>query len=191
MTATNGTANTGATSYAKFFACALAAVILLIIIIAALVGKRFATRYETYMSGLWVGDPAFLKRAQLRDFQLFIAPEDDGCRQGYLIITDNAGEFASNQAITIYGRNRGLSRWTALRPAMRTENDTCAMGNFDIDFDADDAGGAADETPFPKSVKISMSILSGTLTIFDDEKVYAFLRKDLAVSDSAVEAYKS
>ena len=63
------------------------------------VGAAATRRYESYIVGLWVGDPAFLREAQLSDFQLFISPSEDGCRQGYLIITDEHGEFVSNQGV--------------------------------------------------------------------------------------------
>lgn len=43
----------------------------------------------------------------------------------------------------------------------------------------------------PESLKMCVSMLDGTLTLYDGEKVYAFLEKDLASSAAAVEAYDS
>ena len=163
-----------------------AAVVLALIVIIALVGAAAAVRrYERYLAGLWVGDPAFLKKARLRDLQLFIAPREDGCRQGYLIITDENGEFISNQAIEIRARSGG-SRWSALRSTFRAEKDAYTAQRFEVEYDAVEEG---EEPPMPETVKMTLSILDGTLTLYDGEKVYAFMEKDLAASAAAIEAY--
>ena len=156
----------------------------IVIIIVALVGSATARRYEHYLAGLWVGDPAFLKKAQLRDLQLFIAPREDGRRQGYLIITNEDGEFISNQAIEVRERPQ---RWSALRAMLRTKNDAYSH-RFKVEYDAVQEG---DEPPMPEKMKMTLSILNGTLTLYDGEKIYAFMAKDFTASAAAVEAYSA
>ena len=34
-------------------------------------------RYNNYLTGMWVGDPDFLKQSKLQDLQIFIAPSDN------------------------------------------------------------------------------------------------------------------
>jgi hypothetical protein len=165
-----------------------AVVVLVLVVIIALVGAAAVRRYEHYLAGLWVGDPAFLKKAQLRDLQLFIAPREDGCRQGYLIITDENGEFVSNQAIEIRERSGGSRWWSALRSTFRAEKDAYTARCFEVEYDAVKEG---DEPPMPETMKMTLSILDGTLTLYDGEKVYAFMEKDLAASAAAIEAYSA
>lgn len=165
-----------------------AVVVLVLVVIIALVGAAAVRRYEYYLAGLWVGDPAFLKKAQLRDLQLFIAPREDGCRQGYLIITDENGEFVSNQAIEIRERSGGSRWWSALRSTFRAEKDAYTSRCFEVEYDAVKEG---DEPPMPETMKMTLSILDGTLTLYDGEKVYAFMEKDHAASAAAIEAYSA
>jgi hypothetical protein len=167
--------------------CAISAALLvvLVIIVAFAAGGAAKARYSEYLSGHWVGDPAFLASSGLRDVQLFIAPEESGERQGYLIMANEDGDFVANQAVTITAQRSDLGRWAAARAALAAD-DARTLGEFDFAFDAPSA-----DAPFPARVKISVSILRGTLTVFDETSVYAFLRKDLSVSESAVEAYAS
>ena len=58
--------------------CAIAVLIILIIVIIAVVGAPTGRRYCDYLSGMWVGDPAFLRKAGLRDMQMFISPRNGG-----------------------------------------------------------------------------------------------------------------
>jgi hypothetical protein len=160
-----------------------AAVAVLVVILVLVVAKAAVKRYENYLTGYWVGDPAFLARAHLRDLQLFIAPNEGGRRQGYLIITDENGDFVSNQAIEIRERPSWRS---ALRASLRAERDAYTARRFEVEYDAAAEG---DEPPMPASMKMAISILDGTLTLYDEEKVYAFMEKDLAVSAAALAAY--
>jgi len=165
-----------------------AVVVVVLLVIIVLVGAVAARRYENYLSGYWVGDPGFLEKAQLRDMQLFIAPREGGCRQGYLLMTDLDGNFVSNQAIEICERSAAQRWWTALGSSFKTARDAYSAQCVEITYDDASAGGAA---PMPERVKLTLSILDGTLTLYDDTKVYAFLVKDSAASAAAVEAYTS
>ena len=176
-------------------------VVAIILITFAVLGAAAVRRYDNYLTGFWVGNPMFLEKAQLSDFQLFIAPREDGCRQGYLIITDADGEFISNQAIEINERG-GAPWWAALRAAAQVKHDIYAARLLEIEYDSEgdrdseggcdaEGGRGADEPPMPNTLKMTLSILDGTLTLVNDGKVYAFLEKDLASSTAAVEAYSA
>jgi hypothetical protein len=165
-----------------------AVIILVIILLAVYLGSVSGRRYEAYLSGLWVGDPSFLEKAQLRDLQLFLAPREGSqkSRQGYLIMTDLAGNFISNQAIELRIGSASERWWTALKSAFRAAHDAYKARSVEIEYDS-----PAGDRPMPDRLKMSLSILDGTLTLYDDEKVYAFLEKDLLASAAAVEAYKA
>lgn len=162
----------------------LAAVIIVLIVVLAAAATLAAQRYGRYLTGLWVGNPVFLTKAELKDFQLFIAPRERGRRQGYLIITGSDGEFVSNQAVEIRERPRG---WSALCAAFRTERDAYVEPAFEIEYDSVVLSG--ESPPMPASMKMTLSILGGTLTLYDGEKVYAFLEKDFDASAAATAAY--
>ena len=178
----------------RTLAIAAAIIILIIVVLAVYLGSASGRRYEGYLSGLWVGDPGFLEKAQLRDLQLFLAPREHGSRgrQGYLIMTDLAGNFISNQAIELRVGAPVERWWTALKSVFRTSHDAYKARTVEIDYDSSAGAMASTEgPPMPERMKMTLSILDGTLTLYDDEKVYAFLEKDLLASAAAVEAYKA
>ena len=157
-------------------------VVLTLMIVLALAGSLAAARYETYLGGLWVGDPGFLRRARLRDMQLFLAPREGGARQGYLIMTDLNGTFLANQAFELRVGSGAQRWWTALKSVFRTRDDAYTARRAEFEFD-----GAA--PPIPARLEMTLSMLDGTLVLADREKVYAFLEKDAAASAAATEAY--
>lgn len=160
---------------------ALAATVVILLVIILTTATISVRRYNGYLEGLWSGDPGFLETAQLSDFQLYIGPHKHGKREGYLILADNANNFVANQAIEIV-EPRLCSRWMpALRNAFKTRHDAFVMR--DVQFVYSDTGSA----PMPTSMKLTLSILDGTLTLYDGEKVYAFLEKDIAASNAAAE----
>lgn len=165
-------------------ALAIAALVALLVVLAVyLVGAAAARRYEGFLSGYWVGDPGFLQKARLRDMQFYVAPPEGGARQGYLLMTDLDGNFVANRAVELRVRPPFPRWWAALGAAFRAERDAYAAGHLEIEFD-----GPA-EPPMPERVKLTVSMLDGTLTLYDDTAVYGFLTKDYAASAAAAEAY--
>lgn len=158
---------------------------LVIVMIVILIGVMAMRRYENYLSGYWVGDPGFMERAELKDMQLFIAPKEDGSRQGYLIMTDIHGNFVSNQAIEIKEGSTVQRWWTGLKSSFATKKDIYSAKRVSIEYDD------PSDSPMPTEMKMSVSILDGTLTLYDGEKVWAFLGKDTLTSAAAIEAYES
>ncbi len=156
-------------------------VVIVVLIVCVLAGLSAARRYDRFISGMWVGDPAFLKRANLADMQLFIAPQKDGCRQGYLIMTNEHGEFIANQAFELRTSQLG-HWWGALRASLGSGVDSVRIKQVEFDFD--------ETPPMPETgLKLAVSMVEGTLTLYDSQKVYAFLGKDSAASAAAIAAY--
>lgn len=158
-----------------------ALVVVTIVLIVALSRMR---DYEQFLSGFWVGDPAFLRRAGLGDMYLYLAPPDRaGGRQGYLVMTSPEGEVLSNQAVQ--ARSSGLGRWTsALRSHfLAPRDDDVYRGRLAIAYDQ---GG-----PMPPEMKLGLSVAKGSLTLFDEDKVYAFLVRDNIASNAANELYRA
>jgi hypothetical protein len=161
----------------------VAVVILLILVVVAVLGAQGTRRYAHYLSGLWVGESEFLERANLSDFQVFLSPEDGGRRQGYLLVADAAGNIVANQAFEFWEES-GAGALSAMKAGLCASGDVCTADAVRFEYD-----GAGPATPMPATVKMSLSVLDGTLTFFDDKKVYAFLVKDLNSSSVAVRAY--
>lgn len=164
-------------------AIAALTVILTILVIVVVVGALAAARYETFLSGLWVGDPGFLRRARLLDMQLYVAPPEGGARQGYLIMVDQAGEFIANGPFEMSAGGGAAGWWSALKSAFRAKRDEYAPRRVTLDFQGS-------PPPFPaQELSLSLSMLDGTLSLHDGDKVYAFLEKDAVASAAAEEAY--
>lgn len=155
----------------------IAASVVGLLALVAAIAYAARARYEGYLSGHWIGNPAFVKRAGLTDLQLFLAPPEDGCRQGYLIMTNEDGDFIWNGALEVDGAS-----FPALG-ALRACGGQCRASEIAVTYDDED------EPPMPKNMSVTMSILDGSLTLFDDKKIFAYLNKDLGASAAAVEAY--
>lgn len=131
-------------------------VFLALIIVMIIILIYMNCKLKKYMTGMWVGDTAFLKKADLNDFKLLLTDEVNGRREGYLIIVNNKGELVSNQPITL----------------------TSELFNYKMAFDV--------ESPsIPEKIQISTSMCDGTLIIKDDKDIYAKLRKDFVLTDIA------
>jgi hypothetical protein len=150
-----------------------------IVIILFIITYGAVCKYDEYLSGFWVGNSTFLKKSKLEDFQLFIAPYKNKCRQGYLIMIDENGEFVSNQVIEI----KNKSNWWDAFKSLYKKTDIYKIDHVELKYDA--------EPSMPKTIKMSLSILNGTLTLYDDKKVYAFMEKDLSASAIALKAYSA
>jgi len=142
---------------------------------------RANARYNDYLSGYWVIHPDFATQAALDEFQLFIGPQAGGSeRDGYLIIVDSAGTAVANGAVDIGVR---IAMGSALGAMLQNKNDEC-RGQLKL-------AAATGMNTLPTNLDFSLSILNGTLTLYDAGKVYACLVKDIAVSDTALLAYSA
>lgn len=163
----------------------VAAVIIVLVMLVIFVVCPTVRRYETLASGLWVGDPEFLRKANLSDMQLYIAPRAGRTMQGYIIITDTNGEFIANKPFEI-SLNFGnpISRCVKAVKANFATDDKMT-GKVRIEMD----GGDIDA--MPSEMRMGLSLSAGSMTLFNDEKVFAFLYKDLVASHAAKVATES
>jgi hypothetical protein len=175
------------------FGVILAVLILVVLLVIAVLAPA-AARCEHAVAGMWVGSTAFLARAGLRDFQLFIGPRENGARQSYLLIADDRGGLLANQALEIrYGG--GFRRWwsgakTAFaRPSAAKSDDSAKSGTYRV-LGAEFVYDAEPPPELPTVMSLALSAADGSLTLYDDEKVYAFLYKDTQASSAANEAYR-
>lgn len=160
------------------------AVLLVVLIAVAWAGHSASRRHLGWASGVWAGDPSWMREAQVSDFVLFIGPRDRaGESQGYLRIVGDDGAVVTSQALTLRARPPGWARSLRAALARRPGADTVALRG-DLEFDEADA-----PPPVPGRVTLSLSPLDGTLALLDDKKVYAFLSKDLYSSSVALQAY--
>lgn len=159
------------------------ALIIVVIIIIIVVAAPELSRVGAVMTGMWVGDPSFLKKADLSDMQLFIAPGRGRVRDGYIIMADAAGRFVINAPIQI-SYSFGWFPGSIIRAVSSNfRRQICGK----IRFALDDPNSAS--FPFPEKLKFTLSVADSSMTLFGD-KVFAFMYKDAIASNAAKETYE-
>lgn len=163
-----------------------AVIVLVLVLVASAWNSR--ERYLRYLGGVWAGEPGFLERAGLGGLQLFVPPDGGADRLGYLIMTLPDGSFVANTALRLRLAAGGWGpAWRdAARLRAPVANDTWCVG---AETEFPDLGDDLGEEPFPEQVQLVLSVLDGTLAIRDDEKVYAFLTKDMVATAAAEAAW--
>lgn len=161
------------------------AVLLVILVAVGWAGHSASCRHLGWASGVWAGDPSWMREAQVSDFMLFVGPRDraSGESQGYLRIVGDDGALVTSQAFTLRARAPGWARSLRAALARRPGADTVTFRGA---FEFDDADAPP---PIPDRVTLSLSPLDGTLALLDGGKVYAFLSKDTYSSSVALQAY--
>jgi hypothetical protein len=151
----------------------IAAVVVLLLIVLVVIPAR--RRNDNWMTGMWVGDPGFLSSAGLSDMQLFISPRSsEKTRRGYVIIADSAGEFLVNKPTEV---DYSFSAASAFRPLGHK-----CRGEIRITIEKESGGT---ENTIPPILKLELDSRAGTLTLYDDEKLFALLYKDLLASHTS------
>lgn len=162
-----------------------AATLVIILIVVALSGASAARRHLSWVSGVWSGDPSWMRSAQVEDFLLFVGPGSPaGEFSGYLRIVSDDGQVVTSQAFTLRATPPG--RLVSLRAALsaRPGRDTVKIP---VSLEFDEADGPP--PPIPAALSLSLSTLEGTMALLDDQKIYAFLAKDVYSSSVALQAY--
>ena len=163
----------------------LAAIVVILIVLIAVVSPRVRD-YELFLSGFWSGDPTFLKEAGLSEMYLYISPcERAGgrwCRQGYLVMVDASGGMVSNQGVEI-GWAGIVGRWKSALKSHFSASDEEVYRVKDADFTYDD------EAVMPEAMHLGLNATQGSISLYTDDKLFAFLYKDNEVSAQANEAY--
>ena len=165
-------------------------VLLVILVVVGWAGHSASCRHLGWVSGVWTGDPSWMREAQVSDFVLFVGPRggsgsDEGESQGYLRIVGDDGAVVTSQAFSLRARAPGWVGSLRAALARRPGADTVALRGA-LEFD--DAGDG-DTPPIPSRITLALSPLDGTLALLDGAKVYAFLSKDAYASSVALRAY--
>lgn len=141
-------------------------VLFLIILILYKYTNYCREKQDSFLSGIWSGDAEFLKQSNLKTLHLMIAPiRDSGKLKGFLSIVDNDGSDISNQIIWL--DNSAF-------------NNKVSITYTDPEFDA-----------IPSNVTINVDINKGTMMIYADSKLYAFLVKNNEMSMISNETYEN
>lgn len=123
------------------------------------------------MPGMWSADPGFLREAGLSDMQLYIAPE----RRGYIIMTDDNGEFLVNKPIEM---SYSFAASNTLKPLRK-----CWSGVVTIEVE----GGSS---AIPREMQMELDTAAGSLSLSSEGKLFALLYKDLLASHASALAWK-
>lgn len=157
----------------RVYACVI---VLVLLIVAA--SARANDRYLNYLGGYWVVHPDFAETAKLNEFQFFIGPQSKAAREGYLMVVASDGSPVANAAVEVKACLRmGSALWASLQCV-----DECRGS---LTLDAPD--GSIDA--IPASLDFALSIIGGTLTLYDGENIHACLVKDIAASETALRVY--
>ena len=154
--------------------------ILVCLLVAAVRAER---RYADYLAGYWVGDETFLAQAGLRDLQLFVdRRQPDGGRRAYLVMTNEQGGFLANQGLTIRENAWPARAWAAARAMTAARHDSCRQRGVTLDYDEPDTA------PTPWTVTLALSVLDGSLTIYEEGAgICIFAHKDPVASEAALD----
>lgn len=140
---------------------------LIVLLILLIIYKSYCyiqQKQDKYLMGIWSGDKEFLKQSDLKDMHLFIAPIRDNSKlKAFLTITDKDGNFITNQVIWI--------------------NNSTISNKVDITYSDNDF------TAIPANVTFNIDYDKGTLMIYADSKLYAFLIKNNEMSIVANDTY--
>jgi hypothetical protein len=145
-----------------YITCVGIVILLIILIVYRLYDTK--RKQDAYLMGIWSGDKEFLKQSDLKDMHLFIAPiKDNGKLKAFLTISDKDGDTITNQVIWI--DNSMLANKITI---------TYSDNNF---------------TAIPSSVTFNIDYDKGTLMVYADSKLYAFLIKNNEMSIVANDTY--
>lgn len=159
-------------------ACSAALLILLVIILVVIIVVPTTTRGRNFLSGMWVGDPAFLRKAGLSDMQLYLSPAVGGERQGYLVMADENKNLVANLAFDL--TESGCGRRQSIGNHMRARDKSCI--DVAITFDGD-------FSLIPSDLTLVLCAADGSLSLKGGDKLFGFLWKDHAASSAAALAF--
>jgi hypothetical protein len=169
--------------------CVILVIIFLIIFIVSISfnmtksANISCNKYHHYLSGMWVGDPEFLKKSNLKDLQIFLSPKNKAKRNGYIIMVNINNDIILNQPIELQEITpMHNQRWAAYNTNKKIKDDNFII-NYLILSDID-------TELFPKNITMMVSMVNGTLVIKSNNNIYALCEKDLISSAAAISAYE-
>ncbi len=138
-------------------------IILSILVVIVLLVIYSTSKYNNYLIGYWKGESGYLEEADLSVLELYISPKNSG----YLIMITTDGTVIYDGTVKI--KSIRMALFSSLFNVFKTKNDMC-YDNY-IEF--------ADELPEgTKKLSFNISILNGTLCLYDKKSIYAFLIKN-------------
>lgn len=152
------------------FGIILAIVIIFLILVAVFIYRRYCARYNAYLAGMWVGESTFLEQAGLSQFYMFFKNN----KEGYIVMIDEDGETVANHAIDFTVKFNNV-----ISASLAPKNDACTAV---MKIKATDG----EECPIADVSRLTMSMLDGTLALYDSKKLFAFLQKDISASALAL-----
>lgn len=165
----------------------LAAVVVVVLVLIAAVAPRVRD-YEGFLEGFWSGDPTFLEEAGLSEMFLYIAPRERvggrWCRQGYLVMVDDAGGMVSNQGVEI-GWAGAAGRWASALKSNFSGDPAEVFRVADADFTYDE------EAVMPQAMSLGLDVTRGAVSLYTADRLYAFLYKDNEVSAEAAALWEA
>lgn len=141
--------------------------IIIIIVIFIIYATNVAGTYNQNLAGFYEGCDEFMDKSGLSEIYFYLAPD---LKRGSLIIIDDESDTVENTTFTI----KISKKWYVSRY------------NCHAIFDC-----VIDGTVFPKNIKISYSYQTGKLVIYDKNKIYGILIKDLKSTHQAFLAIKN
>lgn len=172
--------------YDRTWVRVLVAALAVVLIVLIAVGVPRVRDCERYLSGFWVGERDFLDKAGLSEMYLYIAPREwsggSWRRQGYLVIVGADGTLVSDQSVELEWSGR-LGRWlSAVGGHFATDADEVyKIENARFVYDSD--------AVMPSDMHLGLNVTQGSVTLYTDEKLYAYLLKDPEVSAAANREY--
>lgn len=138
-------------------------VVLVIVLVWAL--WRGSSMTNVHLPGMWAGTPDFLKKAGLEEFVLLVGPD---ISSSYLLMANEDGKTVANAPVcTVFAESFASCAMAALYGGSIKGTLLCE---------------AFPEGTLPECVEFVLDVENGTLTLFDDQKIYAALYKDTLAS---------
>lgn len=141
--------------------------IIIIILIFIIYATNVAAVYNQNLAGFYEGCDEFMEKSGLSEMYFYLAPN---LKRGSLIIIDDESDTVENTTFTI----KVAKKWYV------------SCYNYQTVFDCE-----VDGTILPKNIKISFSYQTGKLIIYDKNKIYGVLIKDLKSTHQAFLAIKN
>ena len=139
--------------------------IIVILVIIIYFCNQNAKSLNDYIDGFYEGDEEFLERANLTHFYLLLTHNKEGAQVGSILI-NGADDNDSDDTII----ENTVFEITIHKKLLTTRRDYIV---YDCEIHKPIA-------TLPDKFKMSLSYMSGTLSLYDDENVYAILTKDLS-----------
>jgi hypothetical protein len=152
---------------------ALALFVVVVLVLVALALPRVRD-FEAFLSGFWVGDPAFLREAGLSELYLYLAPAEEGGgrrrRQGYLVLGGD-DRVLSNQGIELSYADAGGRAWSALKGgASAAASASYRIKGVSVGYD--------EEAAMPESLDLVLDTTRGALVLHSGGKAWLKAYKD-------------